>query len=362
MPAHSDHLHLSIKPPKIQPQKLSPQTSYWNIGSLTPVSIYSLPTAPIEADLYDYYLTNIADGVSVAVVGGPPGSTIAAGSSNLIPLQSGVDATALFSVNEELYTPSNELIGEVQSLAPLEITLKSNTLVELTIGNALHHFNGLFTGASEVNILGIRGWFLGKKTVQLTPNKFNDVVALIWQDAGVKHVKEFVATTIPGASKGLFNSKGNATMVSGTYQYKIGKSKINSKTAYPAVIQNGIISIWRDKNKDAIMGPGEQLYNAKPKVGLNFVPLPKGSAVGKLGKGWQGIACTGKDANECTTSPEWIGTNGFMTIIDGAVNKDNLRYNLLSSYDMNPDLSFITNKSQIDGWYHQLIGTQEVTP
>lgn len=94
----------------------------------------------------------------------------------------------------------------------------------------------------NINIIGIR-------SIDMTPNVFNDYVCVMWKYRGKWTTKIYEATTDPGLYylNNPMNIKGTAIMVPGQYRgaYEIGKH-----TDYKALRQKKPIKYWRDNNKD----------------------------------------------------------------------------------------------------------------
>lgn len=112
------------------------------------------------------------------------------------------------------------------------------------------------------NIIGIR-------TKLQVPDVFNDLIAIVYKEAGVEKMKVYCITTEPGVfyQKNLLNSRGCAIVEPGQWvdAYSLGfhkgydGTKINPKTETPylphrALVLTGHIMIKRDADKDGIAG------------------------------------------------------------------------------------------------------------
>src|SRR6478609_4254603 len=95
----------------------------------------------------------------------------------------------------------------------------------------------------NLNLVGIR-------SNDMTPNQFNDWEYVFWKYAGSWELVKFRITTDPG----LFYLK-NPANVEGTAIVKPGQyinvwSKGLHKGEYPALVQTGPITVFRDNDKD----------------------------------------------------------------------------------------------------------------
>ena len=97
----------------------------------------------------------------------------------------------------------------------------------------------------DLNIVGIR-------TEDDVSDTFNDWVTVFYCFAGMWNYFPFPATTDPGTfyRENPVNVEGTAVMKPGQYRgaYKVGYHK-----GYPALQQQGKITVWRDNNRDEVI-------------------------------------------------------------------------------------------------------------
>jgi hypothetical protein len=104
-----------------------------------------------------------------------------------------------------------------------------------------------FTGRENINLWGVR-------SANLSANSFNDWLGITYQfrDGGVWCHFAFPATTDPGAywRKNPMNVHGTAVLKPSQYPgaYKVGVHK-----GYSALQQKRPVTVWRDRNRDAIL-------------------------------------------------------------------------------------------------------------
>lgn len=103
------------------------------------------------------------------------------------------------------------------------------------------------TGSFNLNLIGVRA------TLFPQPNKFDDVFAVVYQDAFGFNIAYCVnCTTDPGAYwlNNPMNVKGTAILKSGQYEnvWKIGLHK-----GYEALVQVGKFTVYRDNNKNDVI-------------------------------------------------------------------------------------------------------------
>lgn len=100
----------------------------------------------------------------------------------------------------------------------------------------------VYPESERVNIIGVR-------SSDKTPNVFNDVLTLVWNNRGTIYFEKFKATTDPGLywMKNPENVDGVAILVPMQYVdgYKIGLHK-----GYSALVQNKPVKVYRDLNRD----------------------------------------------------------------------------------------------------------------
>lgn len=103
------------------------------------------------------------------------------------------------------------------------------------------------TGSFNLNLAAIRS------TLFPQPNKFDDVFAVIYTDAlGYYNSLCVKCTTDPGFYylQNPMNVKGTAIVKEGQYEnvWRIGLHK-----GYEALVQTGVITVYRDNNKDTVL-------------------------------------------------------------------------------------------------------------
>lgn len=107
-----------------------------------------------------------------------------------------------------------------------------------------------YTWDSKFNLIGIR-------TLDNTAGEFNDWMCIISDD---KLVGVFECTTDPGIFylENPTNVNGTAILPEGQHKsiWVIGKHK-----GYEALVQFGVLSVYRDKNKNTKIDIGGKLYN-----------------------------------------------------------------------------------------------------
>ena len=100
-------------------------------------------------------------------------------------------------------------------------------------------------GNYNLNIFGIRA-------TERNTNTFNDLICVMYKEAGVMQLRQFAATTDPGEYwvKNPMSSGGCAAMVEGQYlsAYTIGKH-----FGTDALVQVAPVKCYRDNDKDGIM-------------------------------------------------------------------------------------------------------------
>lgn len=110
-----------------------------------------------------------------------------------------------------------------------------------------------FEGNLNINLIGVRN------NDSLT-NEFDDKLIVVIQINGSVKVKEFENfTTDPGhfyIKEKLLNKNGCAIVKPGQYEglYKIGKHR----KKYPALVQVGEVTVYRDADKDELIDKGTE--------------------------------------------------------------------------------------------------------
>lgn len=99
------------------------------------------------------------------------------------------------------------------------------------------------------NLIGIR-------TTLIVPDVFNDILCLVYPEAGKEVMKTYTITTEPGVfyQKKLLNPKGCAIIKAGQYENAYSCGFHQNKTDHRALIQVGKITVLRDKDLDGIAG------------------------------------------------------------------------------------------------------------
>jgi hypothetical protein len=101
------------------------------------------------------------------------------------------------------------------------------------------------------NIVGIRGFLLGKGKVENVHNIYNDVLFACWVDTdGTEHAIPFRASLDPGyyyTHVRPLNAQGAAHLVSGQYIYQWGR---HGKRQYPALVQAQSVTVARSFRGD----------------------------------------------------------------------------------------------------------------
>jgi hypothetical protein len=98
----------------------------------------------------------------------------------------------------------------------------------------------------DLNIFGVR-------SRDTKPNSFNDLVGVMYRDAGGWVCFTFPATTDPGLYYRLepMNVKGTAILVPGQYR---GAYKLGTHKSYPALQQQRPLRVYRDADRDDELG------------------------------------------------------------------------------------------------------------
>lgn len=181
--------------------------------------------------------------------------------------------------------------------------------------------------AGTVELLGIAGWSDGA-IIENTRDGYNDTILQIWLDGSTKRVKEFKASTAPGAFSQFYNIKGDAHLVKcstgttdGRYKYKVGQHK-----GYTALNQAEKFKVWRDPDKDGIQKTSSLVETGW--FGINLHAAGSGMSLGNWSAGCQ-VIWGGN------TGAEWIE---FIGRFDGSSaihsTPDEVYYTLINSQDM----------------------------
>ncbi|MEO1082408.1 MAG: hypothetical protein AAFY29_22830 [Pseudomonadota bacterium] len=110
----------------------------------------------------------------------------------------------------------------------------------------IHGYAFFDRGDYNLNIVGIRN-------SNPEPENFDDTIAVAFRQNGKPQIWTFAATTDPSTYflEHPMHVRGTAIVVPGQYRsvWKWGKHK----GEYPALVQAGLIRIWRDNNRDAVI-------------------------------------------------------------------------------------------------------------
>jgi len=166
---------------------------------------------------------------------------------------------------------------------------------------------------SKLNIIGVR-------SNDMTPDKFNDFIVLLWQSEGAWSLKTFRATTDAGLYylNNPMNVNGTAILVPSQYLdvYAKGLHK-----GYPALQQMKKMKYWRDNNKDNRYDINGKVFEQIGGTNIHHAGADS-QIVGKWSAGCQVIASM-KDWGE------------FMNVVDSFVKKQDLfTYTLITEDEL----------------------------
>lgn len=159
----------------------------------------------------------------------------------------------------------------------------------------LQSLNYIFdTADNHVNIVGFR---------QLdNPDKYDDVILLVWTKSGVKNVKEFRASCDPGRELTInpqHNPKGVANLMDGQSEFVLGLTK-----GYKALRPVGEQTIWRDKNRNFTFDAGDPV-----ETGLVLLLIQAGGIAPEVGYGsGSQLIFGGKDGEQYRSFIELLET------------------------------------------------------
>ena len=134
----------------------------------------------------------------------------------------------------------------------------------------------IFTkGGYNLNIIGVRS------KIQ-KPNKFCDMIHIIWRSEGLWRHEKYPVTTIPGAYWLLNPGRVEGTaIVKHDQQYRSVWEIGRHRGKYPALVQTGNeITIWRDNTKDI-----EADYGGKEYTGFYGINCHRSSSTRDLSEG-----------------------------------------------------------------------------
>ncbi|MFA5723055.1 MAG: hypothetical protein WC979_02270 [Candidatus Pacearchaeota archaeon] len=168
----------------------------------------------------------------------------------------------------------------------------------------------------NINLFGIR-------SSDMTPDKFNDAVCIMWRYKGVWTTKIYDATTDPGLYylKDPMNVHGTAIMVPGQYPgcYEVGLHK-----GYPALRQKLPMKYYRDVDRDAQFDLTGKIYE---EVGFTDIHHASNTAKSTVVANWSAGCQVIADIND------W---NEFLSICESAKNaySNSFTYTLLNESDI----------------------------
>lgn len=137
------------------------------------------------------------------------------------------------------------------------------------------------------NVMGLRGMQDGELNKN-QKDRYNDSLVVVWADEkGQKHVHEYKGSVDPGSYAGG-NPKGDANLMDGQYNYQRGIHHGASTGAHEALVQNGNVRVWRDKDKDGHRDKGE--IDEQGYFGINIHAGGSGKNVGHNSEGCQVIS------------------------------------------------------------------------
>ena len=115
----------------------------------------------------------------------------------------------------------------------------------------------LFKGDLNITLVGIR-------SADTNANRFNDVLCVLVEKGGKKQLLKYPMTTDPGVyyRENPLNVNGTAVLVPG--HYKSCWQLAAHRGQYKALVQTGLMTVWRDNDKNA------QLNTAKAPTQSGF--------------------------------------------------------------------------------------------
>lgn len=157
------------------------------------------------------------------------------------------------------------------------VTAPKGFTIDRFLLEAQKHNYHVYRETSQSFNLNIVGW--RRKIVEA--NKFNDVIAVYWQQDTVWRKKQWPATTIPGVPWLLnpVNKNGTAIVVPGQYTkvYALGQYK-----GYTALKQVSPIKVFRDSNRDTLQRKIADKIPGSIEEGLFGVHIHKAGIWSKL--------------------------------------------------------------------------------
>lgn len=138
-------------------------------------------------------------------------------------------------------------------------------------------------GKYNLNIIGVRNLLQGDKQ----NNDFNDALVCIYKDQNDAWIKQiWECTTDPGITylKSPINSKGCGILVpgqyKGVYQIELHQGK------YEALVQRGILKVYRDDNRDNILDFDSNTIEEGSNFGVN---IHKAGSDSKIINNWSAL-------------------------------------------------------------------------
>ncbi len=148
-------------------------------------------------------------------------------------------------------------------IPPPDIDLSRNDLAARIIQYMKAKFYRIATGFKKYNIVYVEGMEANGTLNSDQPNHFNDRRMVIEIANRIPEIKgNWEATTEPGSHYTInpLNSLGAARIAFGQYKaWRVGQHHGQTGSHHEALVQESLVSVYRDKNKDYIR-TGDQLY------------------------------------------------------------------------------------------------------
>lgn len=138
-------------------------------------------------------------------------------------------------------------------------------------------------GKYNLNIIGVRNLLQGDKQ----NNDFNDALVCIYKDQNDVWIKQiWECTTDPGITylKSPINYKGCGILVPGQYKgvYQIGLHQ----GKYEALVQRGVLKVYRDNNRDNVLDFDPNTIEEGSNFGVN---IHKAGSDSKIINNWSAL-------------------------------------------------------------------------
>lgn len=138
-------------------------------------------------------------------------------------------------------------------------------------------------GKYNLNIIGVRNLLQGDKQ----NNDFNDALVCIYKDQNYVWIKQiWECTTDPGITylKSPINYKGCGILVPGQYKgvYQIGLHQ----GKYEALVQRGVLKVYRDNNRDNVLDFDPNTIEEGSNFGVN---IHKAGSDSKIINNWSAL-------------------------------------------------------------------------